>query len=378
MATATATAKYRLESTSGKFRRLDASPTAPRVVKDILRVGKWVVDGESAEWAVEPKTLSAIVDNFRRFRANGNRCPLIFDHDGGSEGRIGDVVDLTVDGETLYATCEIHNAKHLSAFGAKPGDLTQHEVSVEVSEPFVDGQGNEYPICLTHLAVCLNPVVPGQGPFKRLSLRGKKTMAKKQLATEETEGADSFSVDEVKEMLAKAGYSVPDIATTKEAVMAAFLAMAGEAPEESVPEAPPEVTDAMVASAQPQQLRVWFKRENQRRLSLQKTIDADKEAREADAKKTFEAELAALVDGGKVHLSHKDELLANGKELKWRLSLLAPFKTAAPTVPTSGTVRKLGIATGQTDAEALAEKQKRAAAAFGVRRPGQQAGQKVG
>lgn len=360
-------ATYRCQSSGGKFRRLDISAT-PRVRKDILRVGKWIVDGESQAWEVTTKTLSALVDNFRRFRANGNRCPLIWDHDGGSEGRVGDVVDLTIDGDVLYATCEIQDPKHLSSFGSKPGDESKHECSVEVAEPFTDGGGNTYPICLTHLAVCLNPVVAGQGPFRRLST-GKIKMAKKRLADDEpVEGVDSFSVDEVKEMLGKAGFTIPDVATSKESVMAAFLALAGETetPEEAVPEVPAEVTDAVMASATPQQLRVWFKRENIKRMSLQKTIDADKAAREADAKKSFETELETLVTAGKVHLSHKDDILANAKDCKYRLSLLAPFKAAGAVVPTNGTIKQLGIKiAGETEEQAAARKKQLAKAFVG-------------
>ena len=147
-------------------RRLDLDTPLPVVEKDILRVGTWHLSDDST-WRVTPDTLRRIAGNFARSRAAGNRVPWIVNHDGGAANRIGDVVRLEVRGDTLVARLAVTDRRYAADFG-EPGDTSEHEVSVEVQEPWADGTGQRYPIALTHVANVLNPVVTRQGPAIRV------------------------------------------------------------------------------------------------------------------------------------------------------------------------------------------------------------------
>ncbi len=342
-------------TTNGKFRRLDIGTVGyPRFEKDILRVGRWEVStvddaGKPCKesWDVTPKLLSMLVENFNRFAANGNRCPWIIDHDGGAEERYGDVVALRVDDETLWATHELQEKKYQASFGEQPGDETPQEVSVDVRDNFKDGAGNFYPVCLIHVANVVNPVVTNQRGFRRLSLVSKGRQMAKAAADTGSENADTFSIDEVKKMLADAGYAVPDIATTKESVMASFMALTGsEGGEDPAADdtsgIPPLPTDGNMASldaASPRTLKMWVKQSARQLSIVNKEKAAIEAARAADAKAAFESDVETLLAENKITPADKPELIESGKSSGWKLSMLAPFKrlqgNATPQDPLS-------------------------------------------
>lgn len=312
--------------------RLEASAAAgpPTVVKDLLRVGNWNIQGKP--WRVDRETLQSVRDNFARFKANGNRVPLIWEHDGGAESRSGDLSELFIDGDTLYGKFAITDAKHQASFGSVTGDETAHEVSVEVYENFTDGDGNNYAPCLTHVAIVINPVVNHQGPFKRLSARGKIQMAKDTGAVD-GEVADTFTIDEVKQMLADAGFAIPDIASTKESVQAAFMAMVGGSGG-SEPTETPDVAAMETTPVPAMSMSLRGKTIDHYRKQLSVRIAAETE----NAKTAFVSAVDGLVTANKIQPALKDGLIAAGETAKWQLSILKPFeslptavKTQAPT-----------------------------------------------
>ncbi len=320
--------------------------TPPVVVKDLLRVGNWNIQGKP--WNVTPETLIAVRDNFAKFKAAGNRVPLIWEHDGGAASRSGDLAELFIQGDTLYGKFPITDTKYQASFGTVAGDETPHEVSVEVYESFTDGTGKTYAPCLTHVAIVINPVVPGQGPFKRLSTRGKMQMAKDTTVPEGDGTADNFSIDEVKKMLADAGFAIPDIATTKESVMAAFLALVG--PEETSEE--PAATDASAMETTPvpaMNMSMRGKAVEHYRKQLSARIAAES----ATAKAAFTTAVEALVTDNKIQPAMKETLLATGETAKWQLSLLAPFQALPQAVrtqsPTKGMQLSAASRTNETE-----------------------------
>lgn len=295
------------------YRLSVTAPDAPLVKKDVLRVGRWVKGNRVLE--VTRDVLHKAKDSFTKFLANGNRVPWIWDHDG-TPGRVGDVVGADVNGDVLQFTCAVLSDKHKSEFGEKPGDETWHEVSVEIHPTFKDGAGVEYPYCITHLANVLNPVVTNQGPFLRLAL-GDSTVAKADDAPIE-DGSNTFTVDEVKEMLAKAGYVVPEEAVTKGEVSVAFIAMVGSESEPEAESEPPAAPSDEVPAAidgEPMQ------------MSLLQSKLAAVEAELLNTKKErFEAEIQKHIARGAMHPTDAAIYTKAGEQAAFQLSLLDPIK----------------------------------------------------
>ena len=283
--------------------------TPPVVVKDLLRTGNWNIQGKP--WNVTPETLVAVRDSFARFKANGNRVPLIWEHDGGAESRSGDLAELFIQGDTLYGKFPITDTKYQASFGTVAGDETPHEVSVEVYESFTDGTGKTYAPCLTHVAIVINPVVPGQGPFKRLSNSNRRLRMAKEDVPEGDGTADNFSIDEVKQMLADAGFTIPDIATTKESVMAAFMAMVGPA---ETPDDPPSTEVAAMESTPVPAMNMSLR--GRAVEHYRKQLSARIAAESATAKAAFTTAVEALVTDNKIAPAMKENLIAAGDASK--------------------------------------------------------------
>ena len=347
------------------------------VEKDILRVGHWKPNGES--WHVTPTTLRRLCGQFNRYVAAGNTVPWIEDHDGGAGKRIGDVVGLRVDGDTLIARCQVTQKKYALSFGENPGDTSKQEVSVEVYEPWEDGAGNFYPIALTHLANVINPVVTGQKPFKRLlSLRKPKRIQMADEATDDTEGEGSggnIPFGNVTAMLEKYfEVTIPD-SVTDEATLDAFLAGLITTPgeetetENSTEEVP---ADMQTGSAGGEGVQMSLKNKGKPGANgspLEREV-AELRRRLALHDKSQKESFHAAVDG----LCSANKITpAKGKELKqvadthkvYSLSLLSPYQDLpANAVHLGGYARRMGAgATEGGKVETPEEKAERARAA---------------
>lgn len=158
--------------TGGSLRLREQNTRRVYYEKDVLRPGNWETDGGS--WNVTPKTLKRLVRNFNLTKRRGIKIPVVWNHSRDARDQIGEI-------SKLY----IRNGILLALFWAKdPDDVkklgqTVSEVSVEASEDWVDGKGNEYDIAITHLGVVNLPVVGSQGNFKRLRLAqgGRREMS---------------------------------------------------------------------------------------------------------------------------------------------------------------------------------------------------------
>lgn len=336
---------YKIDAPKTPF-RLQANNGGGKVyvLKDVLRVGRYKLPDQQAgryagEWNVTPETLASLRTNFYRFAASGQTVPLIVGHDAILD-RPGRVVDLTIDGDTLYARCEIDHKKYQLSFGCQPGDESPYEVSIEAWESFLASDGETYAPCLTHVAIVNQPVVGNQKPFKRLSQISKSKGRKRMAAEKETDdgegaGGESFTVDEVKKLLTDAGFAMPDIATTKEAVMAAFLALVGPAAAEPAAD---EMETQMAATPIGQLSMVQRGRVVD---ALRKKLSAINAAQTANAKAAFEAGVKELLDGNRITPAMGESLTQAGGVAAWQLSMLAPFRQLPPNAarterPTQG------------------------------------------
>lgn len=144
---------------------------------------------------------------------------------------------------------------------------------------------------------------------------------------------DTFTIDEVKQMLADAGFAIPDIATTKESVQAAFMAMVGGTAG-SEPAETPDVAAMETTPVPAMSMSLRGKTIDHYRKQLSERIAAETE----NAKTAFVSAVDGLVTANKIQPALKDGLIAAGETAKWQLSILKPFeslptavKTQAPT-----------------------------------------------
>lgn len=339
---------------TGSIRRLDVASSA-RFEKDILRADDYRVGDRL--WHVDGAKLREIESNFRRAKANGNTIPVQWGHSDDARDRLGDVLDLEVRGDTLFA---IFDSK--SPDDAKKLGVTANEVSVEVREPWTDGKGNVYPTALTHLAVVNLPVVPNQGPMLRLSLISGGNMSTKtrRLATGDSEAVDGeggdntmISVKEVVAMLKEAGKSLPDEVKTADELKLAWKVLN--------PSAAPEEKPAEEEAASMSDLPVVQASLIRERDALRAEVAGFKAQQES----AYRGELEQLVVQGSLLAADRENLLAVGKSTSWNLSTLEPFKRikAGSAVKTTSKVRQLSTLGNQPE-ETPEQRRERARAAF--------------
>lgn len=353
-------------------RLLDAATRVPigkqqPWTKDILRVGVLHNADWPQPWNVTPEVLDTIARSFRLAQSNGNAIPVQMakddadQHSNNSAYKVGEVLSVYVEGDTLYADFWTNSETDPEVYQL---DTKKREVSVSVQERFMDGNGVEYPLFLEHIAIVNGPVVTGQGPFlRRLSLKssnakGTKPMAKsRQLAADDaaSEGADdqSWTLDEVKELLAKFSIVIPDSATTKEAIMAVADALSGGGSEESaetpVAEMPAEMA-AKVAenptSYPPAQLSAAC-RTLARQCSTQSKQLASQAAADLSARKNnYDATLKRHVSRGAITEADRTEQLTAGAVHGYQLSAISvldkvPDSTSVPLNGGNGKSKQL-------------------------------------
>jgi hypothetical protein len=146
-----------------------------RVVKDVLRVGRWKIGhdekGTPVFWSVTHETLDEIAENFTAQLANGVEHPLSWGHvqrgksDIDSRDTIAQISDVFHKDGTLYV------AAYVSLTQATVLQNSKRQVSIGATTDLTDGEGRTYPgESLVHVAIVEHPVVPGQGGFIQLSL----------------------------------------------------------------------------------------------------------------------------------------------------------------------------------------------------------------
>lgn len=156
-----------------------ANPDHPmtRVVKDVLRVGKWNVGGpqEPVMWDVTPEVLAALANSAAMQQQTGHAINLGLSH--GGEGLVVPTSELItpidavrVSGNTLwmslYVTPEQAKTLQNPAFKTSPGIMWD----------YVDGSGQKHQIALVHAAVTDRPVVAGQGKFLAMANAAPSTV----------------------------------------------------------------------------------------------------------------------------------------------------------------------------------------------------------
>lgn len=294
-----------------------------RVVKDVLRVGRWKgsIDPKSGArtmWDVTAVTLANIVSEFRRAQKNGVASNLTLSHGDGmslvvpTQDLLAPLDEAVVDGDTLWVSAYVtpEQARFLSNAAMK--------VSPGIIPRWSDGAGNNYTDFLLHVAVTDNPVVTGQGPFVLMSnSQGGSTMDFAQV------------LDLFKRAFTVMGYTLPDNVTEENlvAVVEALLtdAEAGggeEAGEEGEEDAPADGGDATaedLTAMSNADVPAWAKALMKQNAMLMKQF-GDQQAQQ------FSAAVENLKARG-LNQASAAMLLSNAKASgKYDMAVLSPFE----------------------------------------------------
>lgn len=335
-----------------------ANPTLPmtRLVKDVLRVGKWKVgidpnNGQPILWDVTPHTLAGIVGNFSTTQSRGIAMNLTKSHGNLQTGVVptDDLISpldaCVVDGDVMwlatYATPE--QAKVLTNPAVK--------VSPMVWPNWVDGMGNKYPgDTLLHVAATDQPVVSGQGPFVAL-------------ANSQSKGAGKMDLEEIRGLVnqilsAAGGPQIPEGVDETSFLVALKMAasmLSGEEPEaEEAPEGDGggEMADAVGAAlgagaamnnsgtgspppgrsaaltGMPPWAKAMFGEFSTQIKALSNQVN---QGVGAQRKTEYDAKLAALATAGKITPAQRAHLEKAGPSVGYALSNLAVFDLNANT-----------------------------------------------
>lgn len=356
--------------TQTPFRRIQVSApgrteSATRVYKDLLRVGVWsvpddVIPNKRNKWPVDRRRLDLLVRNFQKMRNRGVVVPWIYNHDGGADERIGDLVRVWRNGDELFGELEVTEEKHRLSFGNKVGDRIKKEVSIEVTPNFEDGTGKKYSEAITHVAVVNNPVVNNQKPFIRLSNginRKVIQMAEDAKPADAPEKKSGGSGDDATEMPVADvvgiineyfGVKLPDgVETVKELKLVLVAASSPEEPAEPEPESEPAPTmDPNNGGDSP--MLMSLKREKAKREAAEKQVV---EARKA----AWRLSLSAGVASGQIEPGEEEELSAIAESKNYDVDYLKPYLARQAK---SGVIRASLGASGKATAVPTTQRQK--------------------
>lgn len=326
-----------------------------RLVKDILRTGRWNVgtnpDGSPRYWVVSRETLGQLADAFRRATSRGVAVNLVWGH-GDPHTRLVDPRNVIAPldqvfpvGETLWATVYVDPATALLL--RRPGKL----VSVRVADDWRDGQGYRYPLMLLHVALVDQPVVPGQGPFRDLALPAASAASPRRPPVRKPprlsprssirslprfSGAPFMpitlepTVAAFNRLLDPAGLALPDSVTADnfDDVLAMVMNLYDQQTADTSPADPgavvtPTDLDNSHAGSESRDLQ-------QTLLDLAGQVrDLSSQVatlRTAGAQQAFTARLRTLAATGQINARTVSSLTQTGEAHGWDLSLLAPFE----------------------------------------------------
>lgn len=302
-----------------KFSEADQqqSPDEPRtrVVKDVIRVGKWKVGPNQYE-EFTAERLQEVVRCFREAKQRGYEFNLCKTH--GLLGQvhpddfISPIDDLAFDGKTLWAASYVtpSQKQYLSnpAMKTSPG----------FAPNWVDGQGKRYGFQMVHLAVTDTPVVGGQGRFITLANEQGTTMDFAAL------------VEVLNALLAKIGGSPLPEGTSEETLIESLKSIVESIVVESEDDKMDDEAEKLktMANAQETQLASLLDLVEK---AVGKIGDMDTKlvtmSNEHAAMKRdrYTDRVATLLGEGRITAGQRDALVKDGESVRWELSNLQEF-----------------------------------------------------
>jgi hypothetical protein len=156
-------------STSGEW--IDANGIPHKTyVKDLIRVGNWVMPSSGMRFAVTHKDLEHWVKTFSTMETNGVEVHVPIGHTNDGDKNAGFLRGMFIEGDELKGKLELIGRKAIEM-------ASTNFVSVYVPREMTDGKGNVYERPIEHVALTPTPVISGQGGFVPIAAsRGQVTV----------------------------------------------------------------------------------------------------------------------------------------------------------------------------------------------------------
>jgi len=318
-----------------------------RVVKDVLRVGRWKygtdrATGEPKFWDVTEDALKQLANNFPKMLANGVKPKLYWgnaDKIAAGQHEVNDPRDTIAEiDQVILHDGVLYASSYVTPDQAKKLQNAPLEVSVKAQEDWMDGEGRKYDLALLHVAIVDQPVVTKQGPFFTLSNESP------------AEGNADMTLFEK----LKAKYGFGDEVTV-ENIDAAIEAKLKPAVAET------KLTDVSddgknLALVVKQQNKIIAEQGEQIK-TLANSVTKMLAKEETSAKDAYNTKLDKLFKDGRINAAKKTELAKFGPLTQFNLSLLSCFDDVK-TLANDGTRTKElangeepDLGGGETDAE---------------------------
>jgi hypothetical protein len=188
----------------GLFFPVDFELNTSRFKKEVLRVGNFKFEnsqGDLEEFNVTLDYLKNLAENSNNFLSRGGKIYIPNRHQADPLSNAGWVENFFVEDNKLYAVLSITEPDVLE----KVLRGTIQDVSIRLSLDYVDSYGNYYDKVITHVALTLEPRIPGQAPFIQMELSGYKgpkiqiMLEKNNKDSNESEGNSRVSDELLKE-----------------------------------------------------------------------------------------------------------------------------------------------------------------------------------
>ena len=130
---------------------------ARRYAKDLIRVGEFYLPAQDRRVEVTAAMLEGWVATFNAMKADGVKVPIPSGHTNDAEANRGYVVEMYVEGDTLFGVLELIGEDAIKL-------ASRAEVSIATMD-LVAGNGKTYANAIAHVAIVTDPVVPDQDGF---------------------------------------------------------------------------------------------------------------------------------------------------------------------------------------------------------------------
>ena len=144
-------------------RRDDEGQVVQRFRKDLISVGTYTHPVFGWTLQVDEDRMDRWVAAFDRMADNGVVVEVVKDHSAKADDKIGELVGMERDGETLHGLHEFRGEDAIELASRV------RNVSIAVDKDFRDGKGVAYGEAIVHSALVQQPLVPGQEPFEKVA-----------------------------------------------------------------------------------------------------------------------------------------------------------------------------------------------------------------
>lgn len=140
--------------------RLDDNCSVQSFKKELIRVGEFKINNGQRTLDVGADDLDSWAKQYHDMIKAGNKISIPATHEGHGDPNKnqGWVTDMFVEGDKLIGVLELHGENAIES-------ASKSDVSIWAVPDWTDGNGNEYPFPIRHVAMTADPQIPGMKEF---------------------------------------------------------------------------------------------------------------------------------------------------------------------------------------------------------------------